>query len=248
MDFHRKNVWVTGAGQGIGLAIAMGFHTQRARVFGLDRSWAQSKYPFETAVLDISDPIAVDRVSTQRLLEYATVDVLVNAAGIMRQGPSSMLTDADWQACFDTNVSGAFYLLRRLGASFRQQRSGAIVNIASNAAHVPRLGMAAYCASKAALVSLSHCVALELAPYGVRCNVVSPGTTDTPMLRGMGLDAAGIARTVAGVPEQFRLGIPLGKAATAEDIANTVMYLASDEAGHVTMQDIVVDGGATLGA
>ncbi|MCE1187301.1 MAG: SDR family oxidoreductase, partial [Rhodocyclales bacterium] len=99
-----------------------------------------------------------------------------------------------------------------------------------------------------ALVSFSHCVALELAPFGVRCNVVSPGTTDTPMLRGMGLDAEGIRRTVAGLPAQFKLGIPLAKAATPLDIAQAVVFLASPQAGHITLQDLVVDGGATLGA
>ncbi len=108
--------------------------------------------------------------------------------------------------------------------------------------------MAAYGASKAAMASLSHNAALELAPYGVRCNVVSPGSTDTPMLRGMWQDEHGAAGTIAGKPEAFRLGIPLGKLATPADVAGAVLYLASDLAGHVTMQDIVVDGGATLAA
>ncbi|MGL4409755.1 MAG: SDR family oxidoreductase, partial [Zoogloea sp.] len=161
---------------------------------------------------------------------------------------SDSLSLEDWHACFDVNVGGPFHLLRRLVPGFKARASGAIVNIASNAAHVPRLGMAAYCASKAALVSFSHCVALELAPFGVRCNVVSPGTTDTPMLRGMGLDAEGIRRTVAGLPAQFKLGIPLAKAATPLDIAQAVVFLASPQAGHITLQDLVVDGGATLGA
>jgi len=180
--------------------------------------------------------------------EWGGLDILVNAAGILRLGDSESLTPADWKACMDVNAAGPFHMLRQWSATFKRQRRGAIVNIGSNAAVVPRIGMMAYCASKAALVSLSHCAALELAPYGVRCNVVSPGSTDTPMLAGMLSDPAGKDRLVAGLPEQFKLGIPLGKIARPDDIADTVLFLASDQAGHVTMQQIVVDGGATLAA
>ncbi len=101
---------------------------------------------------------------------------------------------------------------------------------------------------KAALVSLSHCVALELAGSGVRCNVVSPGSTATPMLAGMLGSPEGYQRLVDGLPEDFKLGIPLRKIAQPDEIANTVLFLASDLASHITMQDIVVDGGATLAA
>ena len=251
MHFHGKTVWVTGAAQGIGLRVAMLFHGLGARVMGLDKAFGEAPYPFETAVLDIADANAVDRLCGRLLSPpgaESPLEALVNAAGILRMGCTDELSLADWRACFEVNVGGAFHLLRRLVPVFKAQRAGAIVNVASNAAHVPRLGMAAYCASKAALVSFSHCVALELAPFGVRCNVVSPGTTDTPMLRGMGLNEAGIRRTVAGLPDQFKLGIPLGKAATPLDIAQAVVFLASPQAGHITMQDLVVDGGATLGA
>lgn len=244
MHFHGKPVWVTGAGRGIGLQVAMLFHGLGAQVLGLDLAWGEGAYPFETLSLDITDTTAVDHLCATR----PGPEVLVNAAGILRMGTSDSLSLEDWHACFDVNVGGPFHLLRRLVPGFKARASGAIVNIASNAAHVPRLGMAAYCASKAALVSFSHCVALELAPFGVRCNVVSPGTTDTPMLRGMGLDAEGVRRTVAGLPAQFKLGIPLAKAATPLDIAQAVVFLASPQAGHITLQDLVVDGGATLGA
>ena len=108
--------------------------------------------------------------------------------------------------------------------------------------------MAAYCASKAALVSLSHCVGLELAAYGVRCNVVSPGSTATPMLQAMLADAAAVERTIAGLPAQFKLGIPLGKIASPGEVANAVLFLASAQASHITLQDLVIDGGATLAA
>ncbi|VEI73501.1 2,3-dihydro-2,3-dihydroxybenzoate dehydrogenase [Serratia fonticola] len=122
------------------------------------------------------------------------------------------------------------------------------MSIASNAAHVPRVGMAAYCASKAAMRSLCQTVGLEMAPYGVRSNLVSPGSTNTPMLRGMWEDEHGESNMIKGFPDQFKLGIPLGKIAQPQEIADAILFLASDRASHITMQDIVIDGGATLAA
>ena len=273
--FHGKCVWVTGAAQGIGLQIAQSFLQLGARVIGIDRHFPSGEVPakerdvfgveqgslgveqngIEQVLLDITDPMQVARISAQLVAEGMAPQVLVNAAGILRLGRLDTLAIDDWQACFDVNVSGVFYLLRSLMPHFKAQASGSIVNVASNAAHVPRVNMGAYCASKAALVSLSHCVALELAEYGVRCNLVSPGSTDTPMLRAMLGDADVqqnaaelFAPTIRGLPEQYKLGVPLKKVATAQEIANTVLFLASDCASHITMQDIVVDGGATLAA
>jgi len=245
--FSGKRVLLTGAARGMGRRIGERFIQEGADVIGLDRL-PDPDPPFRMLELDIADADAVEKVSQQLIEEYERLDILVNAAGILPLGGSENISVADWNACMATNVNGPFYLLRQWSPVFRRQGHGAIVNIASNAAHVPRLNMAAYGASKAALVSLSHCVALELAPYGVRCNVVSPGSTDTPMLDSMLRTQADRQRLIDGAPEQFKLGIPLRKIATADDIADVVLFLASDQAGHVTMQDIVVDGGATLGA
>lgn len=246
--FRDRRVLVTGAAQGIGRRIAERFHEAGAEVIGLDRQPAEGGASYRMLRVDLTDPAAVAAASAELKAQTRRLDILVNAAGVLRLGAAEALTPEDWSACMDVNAGGAFHLLREWIPAFKAQRGGAIVNVASNAAHVPRTGMAAYCASKAALAALSHCVALELAPFGVRCNVVSPGSTDTPMLAAMLKDPAGQARLVAGLPEQFKLGIPLGKIATPDDIADVVLYLASDQAGHVTLQDIVVDGGATLGA
>lgn len=248
LDFTGKRVWVTGAGQGIGLQVARRFQAAGAEVIGLDRQFAESGYPFRTQLLDVADAAQVEAVCQSLLAEERRLDVLVNGAGVLRLGTSDSLSLDDWQALLDVNVSGPFYLFRQLVPLFKAQGQGAIVNIASNAAHVPRLQMAGYCTSKAALVSLSHCVALELAGSGVRCNVVSPGSTATPMLAGMLGSPEGCQRLVDGLPEDFKLGIPLRKIAQPDEIANTVLFLASDLASHITMQDIVVDGGATLAA
>lgn len=248
LDFSGKRLWVTGAGQGIGLSVAIKLHRLGAEVIGLDRQFDQASYPFRTEHLDITDHDQVQQLCARLLTEHSRLDGLVNAAGALRLGNSDTLSLEDWHTCMDVNVSGAFYLFRQLVPHFKQQRSGALVTIASNAAHVPRIGMAAYCPSKAALVSLSHCVGLELAPYGVRCNVVSPGSTDTAMLRQLWKSPEDAQRTIDGVPEQFKLGIPMGKLGTPEEVANAVVFLASDLASHITLQDLVVDGGATLAA
>jgi 2,3-dihydro-2,3-dihydroxybenzoate dehydrogenase len=126
------------------------------------------------------------------------------------------------------------------------RRGGAIVTVSSNAAGVPRHGMAAYAASKAASTMFTRCLGLELAPLGIRCNIVAPGSTLTPMQTGMWADGQGEQRVIEGTPETYKAGIPLQKLARPEDIANAVMFLLSDQAGHVAMSDLYVDGGATL--
>lgn len=246
-DFSGQTVWVTGAASGIGESIARQFVALGANVIGFDRAFRHYDHPFTCVTLDISEPDSVAAVCRQQLAETG-LDVFVNAAGILRLGDIDALSVDDWHQCINVNASGAFYLLNALVPHFKRQRRGAIVCVGSNAAHVPRLQMAAYCASKAALTSLSHCTGLELAPYGVRCNLVSPGSTDSPMQRGMWHSADAEQRTIAGFPDQYKLGIPLGKIAQPEEIANTVVFLASDLASHITMQDVVVDGGATLTA
>ncbi|WP_226665180.1 2,3-dihydro-2,3-dihydroxybenzoate dehydrogenase [Microbulbifer aggregans] len=257
-NFKNKSVWIVGAAGGIGRAVADNFQQLGARVIGFDRDFEHFDVPYVIRQLNIADPYLVAATVRELLQDNLGPEVLVNAAGTLHLGSidsqtENCLTIDDWHRCLDTNVSGVFYLLRNLATHFKQQRSGAIVNIASNAARVPRKNMAAYCASKAALQSLSHCIALELAEYNVRCNLVSPGSTDTPMLQTMLTDvngdtSAGYLRTIEGLPEDYKLGIPLKKIATSQEIANAILFLASDAASHITMQNIVVDGGATLAA
>ncbi|UTH74253.1 2,3-dihydro-2,3-dihydroxybenzoate dehydrogenase [Chromobacterium sp. IIBBL 290-4] len=250
LDFAGQRVWVTGAAQGIGAAIAAAFAEAGAEVIELDKQFAGDERldGRRRIALDIADPAQVGELCRRLEVEEALPDVLINAAGVLRQGHADALSLEDWRLCFAVNVDGPFHLLRELLPHFKRRRAGAIVNIASNSAHVPRLGLAAYSASKAAMATMSRIVALELAPYGVRCNLVSPGSTDTPMLRGMWADDSGEARTIAGRPESYWVGIPLGKLARPDDVAASVLFLASPLAGHLTMQDLVVDGGATLGA
>ncbi|PQQ25849.1 2,3-dihydro-2,3-dihydroxybenzoate dehydrogenase [Photorhabdus hindustanensis] len=246
MDFSHKTVWVTGAARGIGEQIARDFTALGANVIGFDRVFEQDDLPYQCIQLDISDPEKVEMICSQQLSISAKLDILVNAAGILQLGNIDELNISDWYRCINVNASGAFYLLRAVVPHFKCQRSGAIISISSNAAHVPRVRMAAYCASKSALASLTHCVGLELAPFGVRCNVVSPGSTDTPMQRSMWKTDDDEKNMINGYPEQYKLGIPLGKIASVNEISHTVLFLSSDLASHITLQDIVVDGGATL--
>ena len=247
-DFSGKEVWVTGAGQGIGYQTALAFHQAGARVSGFDRRFDGAAYPFACYPLDVADAHQVETLCQRLLADCPRLDVLVNAAGILRIGATDELALEDWQACMAINAGGAFNLFQQTMPQFRQQRAGAIVTVASNAAHAPRMGMSAYGASKAALRSLCQTVGLELAPFGVRCNIVSPGSTDTAMQRSLWLTPEGEQQMIQGYPEQFKLGIPLGKIAQPTEVASTILFLASDYASHVVLQDIVVDGGATLGA
>ncbi len=247
-DFSSKTVWVTGAGRGIGLATAQAFVDAGATVVGFDLAFSGEAYPFTTQVLDVSDARQVAQVCEHLLATTPRLDVLVNAAGILRMGATDALSIDDWQQTFAVNVGGAFNFFQQTMATFRHQQGGAIVTVASDAAHTPRIGMSAYGASKAALKSLALTVGLELAGSGVRCNLVSPGSTDTDMQRGMWQSDDAEQQRIRGFGEQFKLGIPLGKIAQPQEIANTVLFLASDCASHITLQDIVVDGGSTLGA
>ncbi|EEM6555987.1 2,3-dihydro-2,3-dihydroxybenzoate dehydrogenase EntA [Salmonella enterica] len=247
-DFSDKTVWVTGAGKGIGYATALAFVDAGARVIGFDREFTQESYPFATEVMDVADAAQVAQVCQRVLQKTPRLDVLVNAAGILRMGATDALSVDDWQQTFAVNVGGAFNLFSQTMAQFRRQQGGAIVTVASDAAHTPRIGMSAYGASKAALKSLALTVGLELAGCGVRCNVVSPGSTDTDMQRTLWVSEDAGQQRIRGFGEQFKLGIPLGKIARPQEIANTILFLASDLASHITLQDIVVDGGSTLGA
>ncbi|WP_306214536.1 2,3-dihydro-2,3-dihydroxybenzoate dehydrogenase [Actinoplanes sp. RD1] len=244
---------VTGAGQGIGRAVTRALAAGGTMVAALDRNgdglreWAAEEQGVFPYVADVADPGQVDAVVATAERELGPVDILVNVAGVLRTGQVVDFPGHAWAETFAVNATGVFHVSRAVAARMVPRRAGAIVTVSSNAAGVPRAGMAAYAASKAAATMFTKCLGLELAPYGIRCNVVAPGSTDTPMQRAL-WTADGPGRVIAGDPAAFRAGIPLGRIATPEDVADAVLFLASDKARHITMHDLYVDGGATLRA
>ncbi|MBP6116066.1 MAG: 2,3-dihydro-2,3-dihydroxybenzoate dehydrogenase [Neisseriaceae bacterium] len=248
LDFQHKNVWVTGAGSGIGLATAQGFAQLGAHVIGLDKAFPTAPVDIQCESVDLASASAVASLCQRLLQARPQVDVLVHAAGVLRGGGLMQLSADDWTASMASNASAIFYLSQQIAPVFQRQKSGVMVTVASNAATTARQHMTAYCASKAAALSLTNCMALELAAFNVRCNTVSPGSTDTPMLRAMVAGEHGFAALIAGLPAQYKLGIPLQKIATTQEVTQAVLFLASDMASHITMQNIIVDGGATLNA
>jgi len=257
-DFEGKVALVTGAARGIGAAVARTLAERGATVAAVDAdragvtSLADELCAAGLRVTgyfgDVTDSSAVDSLVASVEYDLAPIDVLVNVAGILRTGSILDMSDEDWAAMFAVNTTGVFTMSRAVAKSMISRRSGAIVTVASNAGHVPRVGMGGYAPTKAASAMFTKCLGLELAEYGIRCNVVSPGSTDTPMLQGMWADESGRQATIDGSLSTFKVGIPLRKLATPADIAAAVAFLASDDAGHITMHDLCVDGGAALGA
>ncbi|TQV87107.1 2,3-dihydro-2,3-dihydroxybenzoate dehydrogenase [Aliikangiella coralliicola] len=264
-DFNEQVVIVSGAAQGIGLSVVTRLAQSGAKVIALDTQSVKAKasqdagkgsanlgsVDLETIdwrIVDVSDSKAVKKIVQDCFNKFGRIDVLINVAGILRLGAVENLNDDDWNACFNVNTFGVFNLCRAVIPFMKEQRSGAIVTVGSNAAHVPRTDMAAYAASKSATRMFCQCLALELAPYGVRCNQVSPGSTDTPMQRNMWQDKTGEQKVIQGFPESYKVGIPLGKIAKPDEITNAILFFASSQATHIIMQDLVVDGGASLGA
>lgn len=245
---------VTGAAQGIGRAIALALATQGVKVAAADVQAERLEQAcaghtnLHAYAVDVADAQAVATLVGQLESSLGPIDYLVNAAGVLHLGEALDLTDADWLRTFAINTHGVFFLSRAVARGMRERRRGAIVTLGSNAASTARTQMSAYGASKAATAQLMRCLGLELAPFGIRCNVVAPGSTDTDMQRQLWTDETGPQRVIGGSLPQFRCGIPLGRIAAPEDIAGAVLFLLSDAARHITLQSLIVDGGATLGA
>ncbi|KFN02589.1 2,3-dihydro-2,3-dihydroxybenzoate dehydrogenase [Bacillus clarus] len=256
-EFEGKIVLVTGAAQGIGKAVANMFVEKGATVVAIDQNTealnATSNQHnvkgsrFHIFPLDVSDSAAVENVVDRVENEIGHIDILVNVAGILCMGAIHSLSDEEWNNTFSVNSTGVFYMSRSVSKRMMLRKSGAIVTVGSNAANTPRVDMAAYAASKAATTMFMKCLGLELAEYNIRCNLVSPGSTETEMQRLLWADENGAEKIIAGSQHAYRLGIPLQKIAKPSEIAEAVLFLASEKASHITMHNLCVDGGATLG-
>ncbi|MGW1839114.1 2,3-dihydro-2,3-dihydroxybenzoate dehydrogenase [Streptomyces sp. BBFR2] len=251
---------VTGAGRGIGAAVTTALAARGARVVATDLTpgeLPEEARPYAERIirraLDVTDSAAVDALVGEVEETVGPLDIAVNVAGVLRTAPVTSLTDAEWAATFAVNTDGVLHVSRAAARRMTVRGRGSVVTVASNAAGIPRAGMAAYAASKAAAVMFTKCLGLEVAAHGVRCNTVSPGSTLTDMQRAMwsasGQDAETAARhVIEGDLAAHRTGIPLGRIADPSDIAEAVAFLVSDRARHITLHDLYVDGGATLRA
>ncbi|WP_433496698.1 SDR family NAD(P)-dependent oxidoreductase [Sphaerimonospora sp. CA-214678] len=235
---------VSGGIRGIGLALSARLGKLGYQVIALYRQNAAAAAKAAAAHpefllprrADVSDPVAVRRVCADVLGEFGAPRVLVNNAGINRDRPFLELGDEDWDRVVGTNLSGVFYLTRALAPAMIADGGGVIVNVGATTAMRPRAGGANYCASKAGVLQLTKCLALELAPE-IRVNCLIPGFTDTPeVVERYGLtDPERRAAVLDRIPQR-RIG-------TAEDMADALEYLVGDASRYVTGQKLIVDGG-----
>jgi NAD(P)-dependent dehydrogenase (short-subunit alcohol dehydrogenase family) len=236
---------VTGAGSGIGSAIAAGLVEVGATAVLLDRDRAAVEAvavrlsaeggKVLAVECDTSDPTSVAAAADTSQRAFGACDVLVNNAGLLRAGPLESLTLEQWNMTLSVNLSGYFLCAQAFGRQMREAKRGSLVHIASVAAHHPQTRSGAYSASKAGVAILSQQLALEWGPSGIRSNVVSPGLIRTPLSEAFYREPGVTERRAAIVPSR-RVGQP-------GDIADTVLYLASDRAAYVNGADVAVDGG-----
>lgn len=238
---------MTGAGRGIGKAIAERFAAEGAKVAVLSRTEANSKATADAInaahpdaakgyAVDVADGAAVAELGKRILADFGSVDILVNNAGVTRDGLALRMSEQDWDDVVDTNLKGAFHMLKSVQRSLLKSKHGRIINISSVIGLVGNAGQANYAASKAGLIGLTKSLAKEFAGRGVTSNAIAPGFIVTDMTNELN--------------EQQKEGvlksIPLGVFGEAKDIANAAAFLASDEARYITGQVLTVDGGMVM--
>ncbi len=246
MRFENQVAVVTGAGRGIGHAIALRLANEGARVAAVSRSETAQRTADEINAIradaavayavDVADQTAVQATSAKILADFGRIDILVNNAGVTRDGLSMRMSMEDWDTVIDTNLKGSFIFCQAVMRSMIKQRSGRIINIASVAGLMGNAGQANYAASKAGLIGLTKTLARELASRGITVNAVAPGFIVTDMTDVL--------------PDQVKEGvltkIPLGKFGEGADIAAAVAFLAAPEAKYITGQVLTVDGGMVM--
>jgi 3-oxoacyl-[acyl-carrier protein] reductase len=247
MRFENQVAIVTGAGRGIGHAIALRLAKEGGRVASVSRSEANARRTADEIngaraeaarayAVDVADHAAVQQVCAQILADFGQIDVLVNNAGVTRDGLSMRMSIEDWDTVIDTNLRGAFSFAQGVMRSMIKQRSGRIINISSIAGLTGNPGQANYAASKAGLIGLTKTLARELASRAITVNAIAPGFIVTDMTDGLSDELKKAVLTK----------IPLGKFGEAADIAAAVAFLASAEAKYITGQVLTVDGGIVM--
>ncbi|MDE2658152.1 MAG: 3-oxoacyl-[acyl-carrier-protein] reductase [Verrucomicrobiota bacterium] len=242
----NKVAVVTGAGRGIGRAVALAYARMGADVACVSRTEENSaKAAAEVEALgrrawavavDVSDTAAVDAAAGKILDDAGRVDILVNNAGVTRDNLLMRMSEEEWDTVINTNLKGAFNFTKALTRPFIKQRSGRIINIASVIGLIGNAGQSNYAASKAALIGFTKSVAKELAPRGITANAIAPGFIETDMTAA--LDDK--------VRESIIGNVPLGRFGSPDDIAHAAVFLAMEPSGYITGQVLTVDGGMVM--
>jgi 3-oxoacyl-[acyl-carrier protein] reductase len=246
MRLKDKVAVVTGAGRGIGRAIALQLAREGAHLACWDvdaESAAQTAGMVEamggralSSRVDVTELEGVSAAAEDVLAQFSRIDILINNAGITRDNLLIRMTPQEWDQVLAVNLKGAFHCAKAMVRQMMKQRSGRIVNIASVVGLMGNPGQANYCASKAGIIGFTKAVAKEVASRGITVNAVAPGFIETEMTRKLSDSGK----------EAFLQAIPLGRLGQPEDVAQVVSFLASDDAGYLTGQVINVDGGMLM--
>jgi 3-oxoacyl-[acyl-carrier protein] reductase len=246
MTFDNRIALVTGAGRGIGKAIAEELAKHAVTVICVSKNEANcgavaaaiqaAGGKARALPVDVTDGAAIAKAAADLLAEFGNIDILVNNAGITRDGLLFRMSEEDWNAVIATNLTSCFHWTKHLGRAMTQKRWGRIVNIASVIGLTGNAGQANYAAAKAGLIGFSKSIAKEFARRNVTCNVVAPGFIKTDM-------TAGLSEEVTKSALQF---IPLQRLGEPADVAPVTAFLCSEEAGYITGQVFTVDGGMVM--
>ncbi|MCX6724153.1 MAG: SDR family NAD(P)-dependent oxidoreductase [Candidatus Staskawiczbacteria bacterium] len=251
-DLKGKVAIVTGAGKGMGRADSLKLAGAGAKVVLADISLQDCQSAVEeikkgrgeaiAIKCDVSKKSEIDNVVAETLKKFGKIDILVNNAGIYPFEPFLTMPEQNFEKVIDINLKGYFLMAQACAKEMVKQKSGAIVNISSIAMGQVGVGFAGlthYCASKGGITAMSQAMALELAPFGIRVNCIAPGSIDTPGTHTSTMEPK--------VQEAMNAAIPMKRSGKSEEIANAVLFLASDESSYMTGSTMVVDGGWVAG-